>query len=261
METEPEKIENIISTDGNVTIMEEMAIPKQSALATYSTPLSIIVAGIIIAGAIMFTHFSPGGSAQVKDDSGNTVAAVDIKKVKTASEPFIGDANAPVTIAYWSDYQCPFCKQFETTTFQQIMDNYVKTGKAKIVFKDFQFLGNDSITDALYARAVWDLYPAQYFAWREAMFNKQDAEGDQGFGDEASVKALTATITGIDAIKVAQATIDKKDQYQKQIDVDKTEGGTFGIKGTPGFIIGKQVIAGAVPYAQFSQAIDGELNK
>ncbi len=257
---EPEKIENIINTDGNVTVLEEgIILPAQSFMEKYATPISILVAGIIISGAIMFTH--SGGSGQVKDDSGNTVATVDIKKVKTSGEPYIGEANAPVTIAYWSDYQCPFCKQFETTAFQQIMENYVKTGKVKVVFKDFQFLGNDSVVDALYARAVWDLYPEQYFAWREAMFQKQDAEGDQGFGDEASVKALTGTIAGIDAGKVAQATIDKKDQYQKQVDADKTEGGTFGIKGTPGFIIGKQVIAGAVPYAQFSQAIDGELKK
>jgi protein-disulfide isomerase len=126
-------------------------------------------------------------------------------------EPFVGKADAPLTMAYWSDYQCPFCKAVDVggvpqipvePSFPTLMKDYVETGKLKIVFKDFAFLGQDSITDAEYARAVWALYPDKYYQWREAMFKAQDAEGDQGFGDAASVDALTKKIAGIDLTKV-----------------------------------------------------------
>ncbi|MBI2023890.1 thioredoxin domain-containing protein [Candidatus Giovannonibacteria bacterium] len=80
-----------------------------------------------------------------------TVSAAIIVDVDIKNEPFIGDPNAPVTIAYWSDFQCPFCQRFEQNTLPTLVDQYVKTGKVKIVFKDFQFLGPDS-QDAFYRR-------------------------------------------------------------------------------------------------------------
>jgi protein-disulfide isomerase len=83
-----------------------------------------------------------------------------------------------------------------------LIKKYVDTGKLKIVFKDYPFLGNDSTTAALYEHAIWKLYPGKFYTWREAMFKAQDDEGDQGFGDEASILALTKKIGGIDANKV-----------------------------------------------------------
>jgi len=62
--------------------------------------------------------------------------------------------------------------------------------KVKVVFMDFTFLGNDSVAAALYSRSVWKLYPTQYFAWRIAMYNAQDQEGDQGFGNAATSTSL-----------------------------------------------------------------------
>jgi protein-disulfide isomerase len=228
-----------------------------------STGTGIIVAGFLIALAIFITKAPATPKVDTVPDTATTTTGTnskaDITKVVTANMPFIGDANAPVTIAYWSDYQCPFCKKFETTTFQSILKNYVDTGKVKVVFKDYAFLGSDSITAGVYARAVWELYPAQYMAWREEMYNKQDDEGDQGFGDEASVLAMTETIKGIDATKVAQAVAANKDRYEAMMDADKSEGSSMGITGTPGFILGNQEIAGAVPYSQFQTAIDALL--
>ena len=144
----------------------------------YLIPASIVVAGLLVAVGIFFGGKSASPSVanpQVANQQAQA-PAVDIKDVNTNNKPFIGNPNAKVTIAYWSDYQCPFCKQFETTTFQDIVKNYVTTNKVKVVFKDFQFLGPDSGTDALFARSIWNLYPDKYFAWREAMTNKQSGK-------------------------------------------------------------------------------------
>jgi protein-disulfide isomerase len=240
-------------------------------------PLAIIVASVIIAAAILYAR-APAASNTVQPTQQQQAAAsaapsqapVDIKKVKIDGEPFIGQANAPVTMAFWSDFQCPFCKAFEVggvpaiptpPALPDLLKNYVNTGKLKIVFKDFPFLGNDSITAAEYGRAVWDLYPNQYFAWRTAMYTAQDQEGDQGFGNEDSILKLSATIQGIDANKLKAQVASKKAAYDAADAADKAEGSAMGVNGTPGFIVGTQLISGAQPTATFTAAIDALLKK
>ena len=224
-----------------------------------SIPLAIVVAGILIAGAVFFGLRGSGGS--------NTVAAgvgtqpqqpqgqvADITKVKTAGEPFIGNPNAPVVVAEWFDYQCPFCKRFESDAVAQLMTEYIKTGKVKLVFKDFQFLGPDSQDAGLAARAIWEVAPDKFYDWHKAMFEKQDSE-NSGWGSRADILALAKTL-GIDSVKVDQLMTSKATEYQKEMDADKAEGSAFGINGTPGTIIGKQLISGAQPYSAVKQLVD-----
>ena len=226
-------------------------------------PAAVIVAGLLIAGAVMWNGSRPAGPAGT-----GTAPAVGIKNVKTDGNPFIGQPNAPVTIAFWSDFQCPYCKALEVGGVPQIptppalpdiIKNYVDTGKVKIVFMDFVFLGSDSVTAALYSRSVWKLYPNQYLAWRTAMYTAQDQEGDQGFGDAASIDALNVTITGIDAAKVAADVKENTGAYQAMIDADRIEAQKAGVSATPSFVVDTQLIQGAYPYAKFQAAIDAAL--
>ncbi|MFA6519757.1 MAG: thioredoxin domain-containing protein [Candidatus Paceibacterota bacterium] len=224
----------------------------------YFLPAAVILAGLFIAGAVLWN-----GSKSPVAPSGTAAApaapSANIKDIKTDGDPFIGSANAPVTIAFWSDFQCPFCKQFELTTFPQIVKDYVDTGKVKVVFMNFTFLGNDSTTAALYDRSIWKLYPDQYMAWRTAMYEAQDEEQDIGFGDAASIDKLNATITGIDAKKVAADVKANTSAYQAEADADKAEAQKAGVNATPGFVIGTQAILGAYPYATFKTALDALL--
>lgn len=218
----------------------------------YFLPAAVIIAGLFIAGAVMWS-----GARPTNDGTGPTPSAkTDIKNVKTDGDPFIGDPSAPITMAFWSDFQCPFCKQFELTTLPLIVKEYVETGKAKIVFMDFNFLGSDSNTAGLYNRSVWKLYPNQYFAWRTAMYEAQDEEGDQGFGDAASIDKLNATIPGIDVAKVAADVQANAAAYQAEADADKREGQKVGVNATPSLIVGTTLIQGAYPFPTFKEAID-----
>jgi len=228
-------------------------------------PLAVVAAGLLIAGAVLWNGSrpaTPGGTAGAPQ-----AGAVDVKKVKTDGDPFIGSANAPVTIAFWSDFQCPYCKAVEVGGIPQIpiapalpevIKNYVDNGKVKIVFMDFVFLGPDSLTAGEYSRAVWKLYPSQYFAWRTAMYTAQDAE-NAGFGDIASVDKLTATIPGIDATKVAADVKANKAAYDAALEADKTEAAKVGVNATPSFVVGTQLIPGAVPYETLQTAIETAL--
>ena len=219
-------------------------------------PAAVVVAGLFIAGAVIWSGSHPAQAPGTAGTGAAPAPSVNIKDITTTGDPFIGKADAPITIAEWSDYQCPYCKQFELTTLPQIVKDYVDTGKAKVVFMDFTFLGNDSVAGALYGRSVWKLYPDQYFAWRTAMFNAQDEEGDKGFGNAATIDKLDATVPGLDAAKIAADVKANATAYQAAIDADKAEAGKAGVNATPSFVIGTQLIQGAYPYATFQAALD-----
>jgi protein-disulfide isomerase len=234
----------------------------------YFLPVAVIVAGLFIGGAVMWSNAHPTAPTAQTPSGAAAAPAVDIKNVKTDGDPFIGKADAPITIAFWSDFQCPYCKAVEVgdapaipnpPVLPDLIKNYVDTGKVKVVFMDFAFLGNDSVMGAAYSQAVWKLYPDKYFVWRTAMYTAQDQEGDQGFGNAASIDKLDATISGIDAAKVAADVKANMSTYQAKMDADKAEATKVGIKATPSFVIGTQVIEGAYPYATFQTAIDALL--
>src|SRR3989344_4288023 len=83
-------------------------------LQKYSIPLAIVAAGALIAGAL---YFSGSGGA----GPGAQPTSVNVEDVKIqADDPVIGNANAPVTLVYWFDYQCPFCKAIDAGGVPQI---------------------------------------------------------------------------------------------------------------------------------------------
>jgi protein-disulfide isomerase len=224
-------------------------------------PAAVILAGLLIAGAVLWSSSHPStGTTAVAGTGTAGTPSVNIADVKTDGDPFIGSANAPVTIAEWSDYQCPFCKEFEITTLPQIVQDYVNAGKVKIVYKDFPFLGPDSMVDAEYARAVWALYPAQFGAWRTALFSQEPQENSLSAADNLTfVLKVTGGVSGINVADVKAAVAANQAAYDTAINADKSEATNFGIQATPSFIIGTQMIAGAYPYATFQSAINAVL--
>lgn len=228
-----------------------------TAFEKYLTPIAVVVGALIIAGAFAFGHGNSGNTNQGQQQA----QKVDVKDIKTDGDPVIGSPNAPVTMVIWFDYQCPFCKQLELNVTSLVYEQYVKTGKVKIVFKDFQFLGSDSTTGAEFARAMWELYPDKFYEWQHTMFEAQDDEGDRGFGDLDSIKTMTAKIQGVDVEKVVSLMNQKKSEYDTAIGANRDEGQKFGINGTPAVVIGTTLLSGAQPLSAVTSLLDAELKK
>ncbi len=228
----------------------------------YGTAVSVLVGLIILAAAVYFGHGLQPTTQQASTGTNGQPAspAVDIKNVKTQGDPIVGNANAPVEMALFFDYQCPYCKQFDQTVLSQIYTNYVQTGKVKVVFKDFDFIGPDSLVASEYEHAIWDLYPDKFYAWYTAMFAAQDEE-NKGFGDEASIQKLTATVSGIDAAKVAAQVKAKKAEYDAATQATFTEAQGYGIQGTPSVIVGTTLLQGMKDYATVTALLDAQLKK
>ncbi len=235
---------------------EETSVTVKKDLSPLYMPIAIVVAGALVSGALYMALAPRSGS--VGTSGAAPVAKVNIKDVNIDGVPFIGKANAPLTMAYWADYQCSYCAQFETTVLPTLVEKYVDTGKLKIVFMDFAFLGPDSITAALYKHAVWELYSSKFFEWNEAM-HKVPGQAQGGLGKEASILKLTANISGINASKLKALVASKKSTYEAAITAGQQEGAKFGINGTPGFVVGTKSISGAQPLEVFTAAIDSQL--
>jgi len=216
-------------------------------------PGAVVVAGLFIAGAVMWGGSRPAPGTE-------PAPKVDIKDVEVAGDPSIGRADAPVTIAFWSDFQCPFCKKFEEETLPQIIENYVDTGQVRIVFMDYAFLGPASTMIGTHGRAVAKLYPDKYFAWREAVYKDQQPENKLPEADTlAWLKRATESVAGADWASVEADERANRSAYVAAMDADRAEGMKFGVNATPAVIIGKELIVGAYPYATFEAAIEAAL--
>jgi len=171
----------------------------------------------------------------------------------TDNDAVLGDDNAPVTIVEFSDYECPFCKNFSTTTMQQIIENYVHTSKAKIVFRDFPLSFHENAKAAANAaecaRSLGD--DDTYFAFHDKLYASETL-GEVEFEAFASELELDPTL-------FTQCLDDKT--YYSEIDNDTLEGTEFGVKGTPTFFINGTMISGAQAYEEFEKVIDAELAK
>jgi protein-disulfide isomerase len=146
-------------------------------------PISIIVAAVLIGGAILFSVFYHAGSPA----AGNTGAApaaaptaaapvADVSSLMTLSsrDAILGNPNAPVTIVEYGDYQCPFCTRYFSQIQPLIKTQYIDTGKARMVFRDFDFLGPESTAAANAAQCAED--QGQLWAYHDALYTAKVAD-------------------------------------------------------------------------------------
>lgn len=95
-------------------------------------PISILVAGLIIAGAVFFTR---DNSATTTPDGATPTEQVKVKPVDD-SDHIIGSRDAEITIVEYSDFECPYCANFHKT-MEQIMAEYKDGGKVAWVYRHF----------------------------------------------------------------------------------------------------------------------------
>ncbi|MFH1054276.1 MAG: thioredoxin domain-containing protein [Candidatus Woesearchaeota archaeon] len=181
---------------------------------------------------------NPQPSAAVLDNAG----LADDDDVK-------GDINAPVTIVEFSDYECPFCARFYSQTLGQIDDEYIKTGKAKLIYRDFP-LGFHAQAQKAAEAAECAGEQGKYYEMHDKLFEDGVAGGLSSFKKYASDLGLdtAAFNTCLDSGEMA-------DEVKK----DFQDGQKAGVTGTPAFFINGRLVVGAQPFSVFKQAIDAEL--
>ncbi len=106
---------------------------KENNLITI--PVAILIAGIIIGGAVVYTKGVPTEKMDSQNASAIKSSAINIDPI-TADDHIRGTPDAPIILVEFSDLECPFCKIFHRT-MQKIMEEYGKNGKVAWVYRHF----------------------------------------------------------------------------------------------------------------------------
>ena len=174
--------------------------------------------------------------------------------------PYLGDPNAPITLVEFGDYQCFFCNKFFHNTEQKILENYVDTGKVKIIFKDLTIIGPDSITAAHAAHCADD--QGLFWEYHDTLYNNWNGENNGWASSENQLRMAQDVGLNIDEFTDCMLN----EIHTQIISASNADARTLGLTGTPAFFVigsNNQVtkIPGAQPFDVFQKIFDSELEK
>lgn len=229
-----------------------------------AVPVAIIIAGAFIAGAVFYTSGKSNTSVAPKSAVENTQKEEVVKiPPVTAKDHVLGNPNAPIVLVEYSDTECPFCKNFNTTV-KQIMDQYGKDGKVALVYRHFPLdsIHPKSRREATGAECANELGGNdKFWAYINRIFDITPSNNQL---DPAKIPQIAKDI-GLDQ-KAFEACLNS-DKYAALIEEDFQGGLKAGVTGTPStFAIikktGEQImIPGAQPFASVKSFIDSAFAK
>lgn len=236
---------------------DENLITRRRAVLGGLTTLT--VGGIVYGASTLGADSSSTVSAEMYATTGTEAFGIEL-----SGHPIMGALDVPIDIYYWSEYQCPYCAQFESETFPQIIRNFVHPGVVRVIFIEYPYLGKNSITAAVMNYCVWRQVkgsnPDAYWRWHTTVFDHQKTE-NSGWASKTNLLDITQDVAGVSANKVEQCMSANRQAIERRIYADRQRARSLGIMGTPGFIIYNQQsekagkLVGAQPYERFKWSI------
>lgn len=242
----------------------------------YALIVLLVIAAFVIGTLYTkVTVLEKGGGTNTAGTTGTNPSAAPRAELSiVGDDPVLGDKNAKVTVYTFEDFQCPFCGAFSGLDAEMVQnmksrdatwepaelgikDNYVKSGKVKLVWKDYPFLGQESLWSAAAARCAQD--QGKFWEYHDYLFSHQKGE-NQGQFSKDNLKKFAADMQ-LDT-KAFNDCVDT-DKYAKKIQDSLAYGQNVGVNGTPATFINtsQNLISGAAPFSEFKTAIDQELKK
>ena len=249
--------EVFVSPPASAEPEQNLAAPEAAKIGftqRYGTPLAILLGAAIIAVGIYFSK-NPFTPTPVADNPSSGVQRVD---VSADDDPILGRADAPVTIIEFSDFQCPFCRQFWRDTLPQIKTNYIDKGLVKLVYRDFPLTNIHPAAQVAAEAGACAYAQGKFGEFHDAVFARQDEQCATSIAFTADdVKSWGAEVG------LAAAFNECVDSGSNRAEVlkDFQAGVAVGVGGTPTFFVNGIAVEGALPYIQFQQLLDQELRR
>ena len=182
----------------------------------------------IIAG--MFLAFYP----ETESES----SSLTVSNLIDGGSPILGNSNAPITILEWGDYQCTFCYKFHQNTLNTIQEDFINTGKVKLIFKDFPLNGPDSLLAAEAAYCAED--QEKYWQYHDELYTNWGGERT-GWVTRESLDNFAKTVN-LNLNEFNKCLYDHK--YQNKVKTIHEFGKEIGIDATPSFLVfnGEKII-------------------
>ena len=163
-------------------------------------------------------------------NSNNSEILTSEKFIKNGS-PIMGNIDAPITILEWGDYQCTYCYKFHQNTLNIINEEFIKTGKVKIIFKDFPLNGYESKLAAEASYCAQD--QQKYWEYHNELYKNWAGERTGWITREALTKF--AQIVELNTEEFNKCLDDQK--YQNKVNSIYEFGKEIGIDATPSFLV------------------------
>lgn len=240
------------------TTSDQPVTPSVPPSASYAVPVSIIIAGGLIALAVFYND---GGTGAKKPKSGITDdQPTGVMEPVSSSDHILGNPSAAVKVVEYSDFECPFCKQFHPT-MQQVMNEYGKDGRVAWVYRHLPL-------DSLHPKARKEAEASECVA--------KIGGNDKFWAYVNRIFEITPSNNGLDLAEIpkivdyigvntsAFESCFTSGEFATKISESVTEATNAGAHGTPYSIVitasGKQfTINGSQPYTVVKQIIDGAL--
>jgi protein-disulfide isomerase len=217
------------------------------------------VAAVVVVAIVVILIATGGGSSKPKalTKTQQTAASQQVANELAGipqSGRTIGNPNAPVTIQYFGDLECPICKQFsdKSGALPKLLAGPVKAGKVKIEYLSMQTATREPEVFTTQQKAAYAA-GAQNKAWHyiELFYNEQGAE-DSGYVTEKYLQKLAQQVPGLNLTKWQSQRSNPK--YEAEIAADQQSANNNSLTGTPSFLIGKS--GGALKKYEYSSLED-----
>ena len=192
---------------------------SQKNMKLYYLSIPIII-GIIVGGFVV----------GYGTNSNNSETLTSEKLIKNGS-PIMGNIDASITILEWGDYQCTYCYKFHQNTLNIINEEFIKTGKVKIIFKDFPLNGPDSKLAAEASYCAQD--QQKYWEYHDELYKNWGGERTGWITREALTKFAQSTELNIEEFNKCLDV----HKYQNKVDSIHNFGKEIGIDATPTFLV------------------------
>jgi protein-disulfide isomerase len=223
-------------------------------LPRWPNTVLLVLLGLSLFGAGLLTGWYMWGVGNAVAAQENPGEQVQISEnltrydVPLDDDPVLGPQDAPITVVAFSDYQCPYCKQWHDDAFERLMQEY--EGKIRFVFRDFPL--NNIHPQAAPAAQAANCANEQgaFWEYHNALFSYKYDFGEQAYEQYA-------LDLGLDAAALMECL--RSGRYAGEVDADLQFAAEFGIRSTPTFFVNGIAVVGAQPYDVFKQIIDLEL--
>lgn len=256
------------------SIVSSILAKPMKTLMTRLMYIALLIAFLVIGyllGQLNSTSAGTNKVASTNDQQAGTVAPQQAPPsgpvtVSVDDDPVLGEENAPITIIEFSDYECPFCKRSFDQMLPQLTEEYIDTGKVKLVYRDLPLPFHDPMAtrEAIAANCSREQGgDSTYFKYHDEIFTRTISNGN-GLAEED----LTTIASDIGLNLADFSTCLDSGKYDEEIQNDLADASIVGATGTPTYFIGKsssdgnivgQIIVGAQPFSVFKAIIDQEL--
>ncbi len=200
------------------------------------------------ASAVPRTNPAASTSDQSQTSAEGQTQQVTRYDVPIDDDPILGPEDAPITIIEFSDYECPYCRNWHDQVFKQLFEAY--PDEIRLVYRDFPLFSihPNAVPAAEAANCAYE--QGSFWEFHDKLFGMELDLSDEAYQQYAQDLNLD-----MDAFNECVETR----RYRDEVQADYTFASELGVRSTPTFFINGIALVGAQPYEVFQQVIDKEL--